>query len=54
MDLAHFIIATFCLVDDLMVDILGHRRLRQWGPRPAAHRQRGPHHVIPIQNGYAT
>ena len=34
MDLAHFIIATFCLVDDLMVDILGHRRLRQWGPTP--------------------
>ena len=28
MDLDHFIIAPFCLVDDLMVAILGHRRLR--------------------------
>lgn len=34
MDLDHFIIATFCLVDDLMVDILGHRHLRRWGPAP--------------------
>jgi len=34
MDLDHFIIATFCLVDDLMVAILGHRRLRRRGPAP--------------------
>ena len=34
MDLDHFIIATFCLVDDIMIDILGRRRLRQRGPDP--------------------
>ena len=34
MDLDHFIIATFCLVDDLMVDILGHRRRRVPVPAP--------------------
>ncbi|MCY3659423.1 MAG: hypothetical protein OXG36_10445 [Caldilineaceae bacterium] len=34
MDLDHFIIATFCLVNDPMVAILGHRRLRQRGPAP--------------------
>ena len=34
MDLDPFLLATFCLVDDIMDDILGHKRLRQRGPAP--------------------
>ncbi len=34
MDLDHFIIATFCLVDDILMDLLAQRRLRQRGPTP--------------------
>ena len=34
MTLDHFIITTFCLVDDIMLDLLGGRRLRQRGPAP--------------------
>ena len=35
MDLDHFILATFCLIDDIMIDLLSHRRLRPRGPAPA-------------------
>ncbi len=34
MDLDRFLLATFCLVDDILSDILSHRRLRQRGPAP--------------------
>ena len=34
MDLDRFIITTFCLVDDIRIDLLGDRRLRQRGPAP--------------------
>ena len=37
MDLDRFIATTFCQVDDIMVDLLGNRRLRQRGPRRLSH-----------------
>ena len=34
MDLDEFIVATYCLVDELMEELLGGRRLRRRGPDP--------------------
>lgn len=35
MDLDEFIVAVYCLVDEAMAEVLGGRRLRSRGPRPA-------------------
>ena len=34
MDLDTFIITAFCLIDDMLKEILANRRLRQRGPMP--------------------